>query len=385
MSVLVSIVVPVYNTEKCFLIECFESIRLQTYRDIEVVVVDDGSGAETAKFIDEYTAGLVNWRVVHKQNGGLNMARRTGYEHSSGEYISFVDSDDTVRNDFVAKLYQACSKHGTEFSSGEMSEFSTGSAPAIWGNPFHDLKSVEWETRELVNNQLILNGYNSKLRIFEGAVWGKLYTRTLIDRIDWNFSDYRITEDEFFTIQVNIYAKGAAFVHEQLYFYRVSQPDSLGQKVKPNAHGQDKFPYLHITREVYEKFKKLLTDNRVPYNHDDLVRLYVHALLDRARRIAKAGGLDKENRLELARQAKQMLPLIEHNKVMSKEWLFLARLVFADIEQFVWVDSYLNESDQRIHRLEEHLAEVRDEEQTQGGIKDSLKQLKNAVRRSLRR
>ena len=103
---LVSIIVPVYNVEN-YLKECIDSILMQTYKNIEVILINDGSSDSSGKLCDEYKEKDIRIKVVHKTNGGLSDARNLGLDICKGEYISFVDSDDYVSPIFVEIYMQA--------------------------------------------------------------------------------------------------------------------------------------------------------------------------------------------------------------------------------------------------------------------------------------
>ena len=108
-----SIVVPVYNTEK-YLRRCMDSIMNQTLKDIEIIIVDDGSKEECAVLCDEISKTDSRIKVVHKENGGLGFARNTGLEAASGEYIGFVDSDDYIERAMYETLYNAAKKYNAD-------------------------------------------------------------------------------------------------------------------------------------------------------------------------------------------------------------------------------------------------------------------------------
>ena len=101
MSVLISVITPVYNTEK-YLIRCVDSIVGQTYNDIEIILVDDGSSDKSGSICDKYALGDSRVRVVHKKNGGVSSARNAGISLSKGKYICFVDSDDWLEQDYFS-------------------------------------------------------------------------------------------------------------------------------------------------------------------------------------------------------------------------------------------------------------------------------------------
>ena len=89
---LISVIVPVYNVER-YLRECLDSLINQTYNDLEVIMVDDGSKDSSGKICDEYSEKYDNFKVIHKENAGLGMARNTGFEYIKGGYVTFVDSN----------------------------------------------------------------------------------------------------------------------------------------------------------------------------------------------------------------------------------------------------------------------------------------------------
>ena len=101
---LVSVIVPVYNVEK-YLVQCVDSILNQTYKNIEIILVDDGSTDSSGEICDRYAGSNNNIQCIHKKNQGLGMARNSGIEAASGEYIVFVDSDDYLGENHIANLY----------------------------------------------------------------------------------------------------------------------------------------------------------------------------------------------------------------------------------------------------------------------------------------
>ena len=100
---LISIIVPVYKAEK-HLSECIDSIISQTYENFELILIDDGSPDNSGKICDEYAEKDKRIRAIHKENGGVSSARNTGLDNASGEYITFIDSDDFVDKQYLEKL-----------------------------------------------------------------------------------------------------------------------------------------------------------------------------------------------------------------------------------------------------------------------------------------
>ncbi len=105
---LISVIVPVYKVEQ-YLHECVDSILAQTYTNLEIILVDDGSPDNCPAICDEYAAKDPRVRVIHKQNGGASSARNDGIKHCTGKYVAFIDSDDTIAPDWIENLYTAIS------------------------------------------------------------------------------------------------------------------------------------------------------------------------------------------------------------------------------------------------------------------------------------
>ena len=112
---MISVIVPVYNVEK-YLSRCIDSILNQTYKDYEIILIDDGSKDSSGKICDEYAKNHNNISVIHTKNRGLSAARNTGTENSHGEYITFVDSDDLISNSFLSDLYTLIVNNNADIS-----------------------------------------------------------------------------------------------------------------------------------------------------------------------------------------------------------------------------------------------------------------------------
>ena len=115
MKELISIIVPVYNVEK-YLNRCIDSLISQTYQNIEIILVDDGSTDSSSEIVDGYLKKDNRIKVFHKDNGGLSDARNKGIEISKGKYLSFVDSDDYVTNTYIETLYNTIIEYEADIS-----------------------------------------------------------------------------------------------------------------------------------------------------------------------------------------------------------------------------------------------------------------------------
>lgn len=202
---LVSIIVPIYNVE-LYLDHCVQSIVDQTYKNLEIILVDDGSPDNCPAMCDSWAAKDNRIKVIHKKNGGLSDARNAGLQIASGELISFIDSDDWVEPNFVQYLYGAM-----EETNAEIAECSTR---------YVTEDGTVIKTRKAGSGILDCITALRKLVLEDGVyqtVWNKLYRRELIQGIPFALGKYN--EDEFWTYQVVERVQRLATVEMPLYNY----------------------------------------------------------------------------------------------------------------------------------------------------------------------
>ena len=241
---MISIIVPIYNVEP-YLRRCVDSLLRQTYEDFELILVDDGSPDGCGAICDAYAAADYRVRVIHKPNGGLSDARNAGMEMAEGQYIAFVDSDDWVAPEYLARLLAAL--EGSNADICECDVFRTegeNPASAAAQSPrevFHTAAALE---------QLVHDG------VFRQHVWNKLYRREVINHIC--FPKGKTNEDEFWTYQVFGNAKRVVKIRDVLYFYfqrpgsimgqsySLKRLDALEAKVQRQKYLDAAFPELSL-------------------------------------------------------------------------------------------------------------------------------------------
>lgn len=203
---LISIVVPVYNVEK-YLDECIDSLIKQTYTSIEIILVDDGSKDKSSIICDKWKEKDTRINVIHKNNGGLSDARNKGIEKSTGKYITFIDSDDTVSSDFIEYLYNLIKKYGTRISI---------CSHTIIGKTGKELpetiekKEFNMTKLEALDRLLCENG-------FSVSSCGKLYEKSLFDNI--SFPKGKLCEDNGVTYKLIDQCDNIAYGPEGKYYY----------------------------------------------------------------------------------------------------------------------------------------------------------------------
>lgn len=187
---MVSVIVPVYKVEP-YLEQCIESIAGQTFRELEIILVDDGSPDRCGEICDRWAKRDGRIRVIHRENGGLSAARNTGLSAARGEYLCFVDSDDYLEKDAVGRLLEALNAGGAQIAACNF-VFENGEEAAE-GTPL--LKPYQIEQEMLLSGKEVMRLMDQGKYIFSEVVWNKLYKREIFAEI--RFPEGKLHEDEF--------------------------------------------------------------------------------------------------------------------------------------------------------------------------------------------
>ncbi|MCM1006062.1 MAG: glycosyltransferase family 2 protein [Prevotella sp.] len=233
----ISVIVPIYKVEK-YLRECVDSVLAQTFRDFEIILVDDGSPDSCPQICDDYAAkaqATDEWpliKVVHKANAGLGLARNSGMEVAEGHFVFFVDSDDYLREDTLEMLWKVHEKScpAAQIIHGMRSRFiQYGKLPGdiVSGAP-HIIDTPEGVRRAAA---CYFSQYpGDEPFTFKGSAWCTLYDLDFLRKHNVRFFSEReyISEDYLFNYQAALHADAIAQVPDTLYRYRVN-PNSLTQ------------------------------------------------------------------------------------------------------------------------------------------------------------
>ena len=227
---MISVIVPIYNVEK-YLVQCIESILSQSYKDIELILVDDGSPDNSPQICDEYKKKDSRIKVVHKQNAGLGYARNTGLEHATGDFVCFVDSDDYLKagafetwmnyqSKYDADLVMASFEKANDLNEQLFTIRSTEKT-AVYSTPIEVEKNLFWP----------MIGQESKVLedcTVNMCVWLNLYRREIIEANNIRFLSERdvLSEDICFNLQYLLCTQCAVVIPDILYSYRYN-PTSL--------------------------------------------------------------------------------------------------------------------------------------------------------------
>lgn len=249
MQPMISVIVPIYKVEP-YLIRCIKSIQNQTYTQVEIILVDDGSPDNCGKICEEFAAKDERICVIHKENGGLSDARNAGLSVAKGEYIAFVDSDDYIAPTFLETLY----KHLVETDS----DVALCSYQVVAGEEV----SIKQDKEPLVSvydrKELLLNLYdaNHEDATFFIVAWNKLYKRSLWEQV--RFPKGKIHEDEATTYQVFDLCKKGVYVKVPLYGYFTSD-----SSITRDAFSLKRLHWMDALNDRIAYFEKLKEEQLV--------------------------------------------------------------------------------------------------------------------------
>ncbi len=202
---LISVIVPVYNVEK-YLDRCVESLVNQTYKNIEIILVDDGSPDNCPAMCDKWAQIDNRIKVIHKENGGLTSARNAGIACCQGQYLSFVDSDDWTTSDYIEHLYTIVKEHCCQLAIADFLSLS-------------DVKTnINNDTAEELQtlNKEQLYAYLSSENCY---LWGKLYDKKLFESVDFPEELSAYSEDIAFNYELAKNCEIAVVTNYKLYYY----------------------------------------------------------------------------------------------------------------------------------------------------------------------
>jgi glycosyltransferase involved in cell wall biosynthesis len=215
----ISVIIPVYNVEN-YLCKCIDSVLQQTYSNIEIILIDDGSDDGSGIICDEYAKQDSRIVVIHQENSGLSSARNTGLDHATGDWIAFLDSDDWIQPEMYEILFHLAEDYNADISSCQTRFCRSGEAEPI----IYDDNAVSIFTSEEMINELLTQ---QKVR-FE--VWNKLWKRALIG--DIRFKIGQVSEDIYFDRVLFLKAAQMVHINRTLHNYLVDRPGNTNSSFK---------------------------------------------------------------------------------------------------------------------------------------------------------
>ena len=237
----VSIIIPVYGVEK-YISQCLESVINQSYENIEIIVVNDGTKDNSMKIVEEY---LLDERIkiINKENGGLASARNRGIEEATGEYIYFLDSDDWIEVNTIEVLVEESNNLDIIYSN-------------FWY--FDEKNKKKRKNKEKIKSNMSMTGEYLLGYSTEIMVWNKIYKKSFLEEKQLRFLEGIIHEDEEFTFKCYMNSPQVKYIDIYTYNYRINRENSIMNDIK----NKEKIEYSIKSFEmIVENLKKSLKDD----------------------------------------------------------------------------------------------------------------------------
>lgn len=262
---LISVIVPVYNVKQ-YLLRCVESIQNQTYKNLEIILVDDGSPDDCPRMCDELMMTDSRIKVVHKKNEGLGLARNSGLNVATGSYVTFIDSDDWISNAHIENLYLTAEKYQADAVIGAHTRVNSD------GTMSPRLISLEegvYEGDSIINDIILpLIGanadYHDDVQINSSSCMN-LYSMDIIksNNIKFISEKYAVAEDFYFNVDFFNNSRRLAYVKETGYYY-FENTESISRKYNPLRFERT----LNYYQKCYEQAAKYGLTDKVEYRID---------------------------------------------------------------------------------------------------------------------
>lgn len=254
-KLLISIIIPIYSVEK-YICKCIESVVSQTYTNIEIILVDDGSPDNCGKICDKYARKDIRIKVIHKTNGGLVSARKAGLAAASGEYIAFVDGDDFIQPEMCQRMCEIARLHHPDIIAAGFT-FVYPDKVVTYEDPLSEGYYDKSALIQSVYKQMMCHD-GSFMRGISPAVWCKWFHKSIIRQV-LPFIDERITDGEDAACTYPcIMRADSLFICKNMvqYQYRIN-PISMSRKYNENWY-QNLLHLFHWMDKIYSEKDRIL-------------------------------------------------------------------------------------------------------------------------------
>lgn len=209
----ISVIIPIYNVER-FLRQSVDSVLNQTYKNLEIILVDDGTKDSSDKICDEYSKIDNRIKVIHKENGGLSTARNAGLDIATGKYVMFLDADDFFEPNSCEVLYNEIEKRQADFVVGNYIHVTHDGIK--WENPLFDPNLYD-------NFKLSITDYQKSFFVMNSVVWNKIFRRDFIEKHNLRFIPKALAEDAIFSTYCYVHTDNSYFINDIVYNYRQNE------------------------------------------------------------------------------------------------------------------------------------------------------------------
>lgn len=270
---LISVIIPVYNVET-YLYDCLESVVNQTYKNLEIILINDGSEDQSGSICNQFQSADSRIKVLHNINGGLSDARNHGIKIATGKFLIFIDSDDIVDIKYIEELHDTLKKENADMSICNYIRFNT-KEDIIQDNK--NSVPIVFDSREC-----FLKYFDVKYKSSIVVAWGKLYKKEHWHDIE--FPVGKLHEDEFTTYKLIYKADKIAYIDKYLYFYRENPKSITG----------DKYNIKHLDAiEAFENYIAFFRNKKDKELEDSIMLYYYYFLRNNIKLITQNNG-DKD-------------------------------------------------------------------------------------------
>ncbi|EKQ56661.1 MULTISPECIES: glycosyltransferase [unclassified Clostridium] len=308
---MISVIIPVYNVGD-YIKECLESILMQTYKDLQIIIVDDGSSDNTMNIVNEYEDKFENYTILHQKNAGVSVARNTAFNHIEGEYTMYIDPDDFLECDMLEKMQKEAEAKQVDIVISEYYVYYNKNDSRNY------IESYDIDARKIYNNYYVIDMMlNYEL---QGQLWNKLFRTQLLKEIEFKFEPGRYIQDAFPVFKAIYNSKGISFIDKPLYYYRQRETSTVHKK---NAKLAEDY-YFAMSSIIH-----FIKDKNIKVNQQSLKIFRIKVL---SHFIAHYTNADESNSLKTFRNSKY-----NELSVKNREFLFLSEICKEDkIKLFLW-------------------------------------------------
>lgn len=306
---LISIIVPVFNVEE-YLEDCLNSIINQSYNELEIILVDDGSTDKSGLICDEYANHDSRIKVIHKRNGGMSDARNIGIDCATGKFLTFIDSDDYISHDYCSYLYNLLIENNADLSICNFAYVDQSRKLIANGRKPHD--------RIIKGNEACVGSYFNKDLYIGSAVWGKLYRSELLNS-GIRFPKGKYHEDVYFSYKIIALCNKIAIGGATHYLYR----QRTGSIMSTLTFSPKYMDAISANIEMHD-----FISNKYPEFEPESVKSIMFAAFMVAIRMSKSKevGIDVTNELQSVYRRYLKLYLKGDSKIINKCFAIMASI-----------------------------------------------------------
>ncbi len=308
---MISVIIPVYNVGE-YIRQCLESIFNQTYKDLQIIIVDDGSTDNTMNIVKEYEEKFKDCTILQQQNAGVSVARNIAFNYIKGEYTIYIDPDDFLELDMLETMHRKAENANVDIVICGFYFYYSAKDNRNY------VEKYKVDSRQVYNNYKVMElMLNYEL---QGQLWNKLFKSQLLKEINFKFEPNRYIQDAFPVFKAIYKCSGICFVNKPLYYYRQRQSSTVHKKNEKLADD-----YYHAMSSIINYIK----DEHIRVSNKSLSIFKVKVL---SHFIAHYTNADKANSLKSFKESKY-----SELNVKNKDFLFLKEISKEDkIKLFLW-------------------------------------------------